>query len=451
MSEKQAKEWDIIRIIDDPKAVLDLCDSLGSSGYFLEGKDRLRLIVPTADAGQIMAHVSVRTSILRSGIRVRNLPKGIRQLTRGIPTASIGAIDEWESGGEILGWFHPDQLPEGKIQVFSGQKLLVETEANIFRPDLFEAGVADGVAGFVCSCPAIEEGGPEVTLRNSAQKVLRTIASPKRTIASMQSQQVRSSDIAPPIAVDLPEPNASGQYRTALGEFSLDYYVSTGTANRMIVFSPGFLDTNRFPYPYFQRMKWAQNFNETCVFLADPSLLLGSTQIGWFIGDKRVHYLPIVAEFIRKLAQSRSIPSENVTFFGSSAGGFSSIGFAAHLRGACAIAVNPQTNGLRLHSPSQLAATLRSCLGVTDLGEAKHMYAERFILSEMFRQVGNVPRIKIWQNFYDRYHVEHHLLPFLDEIKDLSPTAAIEVHMPARPEDGHDPPDLSVIRHLFEN
>lgn len=217
----------------------------------------------------------------------------------------------------------------------------------------------------------------------------------------------------------------------------------------MIVFSPGFLDTRRYPYPYFQRMKWAEDFEETCIFLADPTLLLGNTQIGWFIGDKKTHYLPTVAKYLGSLAKSHSIPPQNITFFGSSAGGFSSIGLAAHLRGARALAVNPQTNALRLHSPSQLAATLRSCLEINDLDEAYRKYAGRFVLSEMFRQLGNVPRITIWQNFYDRYHLEHHLIPFINDVKDMNPTETIEIHMAARPDDGHDPPDLPVIRHLF--
>lgn len=458
MADTHLHDCGLVYVSASKDVVQGLCDEFDCSGYAFEGQHGLNLLVSKTDAERLHAHLDVHAFIHEFSVRAKNLPKGLKRLTRKTKTESSGRVDDWTSGDKIWGWFSPERLEGRKLFVYQGETLFAETEANIFRPDLYEAGVDDGVAGFVCACPVIAPDGPRVTIRNTAGKVLAAIAPPARVAASSAKPVSSAATSQPPnrdpgtaLALNtVPEPDGSGHYSVDLNEFSLDYFVSTGTSNRMIVFSPGFLNKNRFPYPYFQRMKWAKHFEDTCVFLTDPTLLLGDTQIGWFVGDQETHYLPVVAEYIGKLAQSRSIPAENVIFFGSSAGGFSSIGFAAHLRGARALAANPQTNGLKLHSPSQLANTLRSCLKITDVSDAYRNHAERFVLSEMFRNLGHVPRITIWQNFYDRYHVEHHLLPFMNEIKDLSPTQTIEVVMAARPEDGHDPPDLPVIKHLFQ-
>ncbi len=449
MVDNQLNECRIVCIFAPADAVIDLCGTLGSNGYLLDSGHGLNLITSKSDAEKAVSHFGDCAFIRDTTVKVSNLPKGIVQLIRKKATTSNGKIDGWKSGDKIWGWFHPAQVPGRKIRIFHGETLIAEVEANIFRVDLFEAGVSDGVAGFVSSCPVIDPIGPAVTIRNVVGEILGTVPAPEQVLDQSLLRPARNTISTPLLAGGLPKRGISGHYSAILDGFSLDYFISTGTKNRMIVFSPGFLDTRRYPYPYFQRMKWAEDFEETCIFLADPTLLLGNTQIGWFIGDKKTHYLPTVAKYLGSLAKSHSIPPQNITFFGSSAGGFSSIGLAAHLRGARALAVNPQTNALKLHSPSQLAATLRSCLEINDLDEAYRKYAGRFVLSEMFRQLGNVPRITIWQNFYDRYHLEHHLIPFINGVKDMNPTETIEIHMAARPDDGHDPPDLPVIRHLF--
>ena len=51
-------------------------------------------------------------------------------------------------------------------------------------------------------------------------------------------------------AGELPGAEAAGHYSVDLGRFALDYFLVPGKTKRMIVFSPGFLDAGRFPYPY---------------------------------------------------------------------------------------------------------------------------------------------------------------------------------------------------------
>lgn len=460
--------------------LLNACQEMGVRGYLIDGDSGLVLIAPTADAQTIEARFDALSFERLSAVRVKDLPSGIRRLSRKTPTKSRGRIDMFDGTSAIRGWIHPDLAPDLRVQIFRGDVLIAEVPTDVFRPDLFEAGVGDGIAGFSCVLPDLVARRGNVVIRNADGAVVASWTDPNAAAtpvpaaaaaaagAAAAGAPVSQSPLQPavvpaanaasrPASVatqlglgEVPGAGDEGHYSVDLGGFALDYYLIPGKTNRMVVFSPGFLDAGRFPYPYFQRMKWAQRLEDTCVFLTDPTLLLGNTQIGWFVGDKTTHYLPVVAKYIETLAGSRGVVPADLLFFGSSAGGFSSIGFAAHVRGARALAVNPQTNALKLHSPMQLANTLRSCLGVTSLVDAYRDHKARLVLSEMFRRLEYVPRITIWQNFYDHYHVEHHLLPFLQEIKDLRPAEELDVRLTARPGERHDdPPDLSVIKHLF--
>lgn len=337
------------------------------------------------------------------------------------------------------------RVPDRRLLLFQGETQVAEVALDVFRPDLYEAGIGDGIAGFQATVPDLRMDDPSFSIRNRAgERLFEAVP------ASAARKSLTRGPGTPLVPGALPKAEETGHFCADLGAFKLDYHVSEGNSKQLIVFSPGFLDKGRFPHPYFQRMKWAAEFDATCVFLADPTLLLGNTQIGWFLGDAKTHYMPAVADHIGKLAQSRGMTPADVLFFGSSAGGFSSIGFAAHLRGARALAINPQTDALRLHSPTQLAATLRSCFGMENVISARAAHAPRLVLTEMFRALGHVPPMTIWQNAYDRYHVDHHLMPFLDGLRALDLTDSVEVHLAARPEDGHDPPGLPVIRHLFD-
>lgn len=236
-----------------------------------------------------------------------------------------------------------------------------------------------------------------------------------------------------------------GHHCIDLGAFSLDLFVRRGRNDKVTVFSPGFLDKRRYAYPYFQRLTWADSLEDTCIFLADPTVRIGTTQIGWFAGDSTTHYLPAVAQCIRAMTQGAGIAARNVRFFGSSAGGFSSIAFASHFEGSTALAVNPQTDCFRLHDPGELSATLSSCFGTTAIPLLRDRVGDRLVLTEVFRKTGVVPPMTIWQNFHDTYHYTHHLVPFLQGLADFPACSGAEVIVGSLKDLGHNPPGLDVL------
>lgn len=233
-------------------------------------------------------------------------------------------------------------------------------------------------------------------------------------------------------------------------KFSLEYFLKINKkSEKLIVFSPGFLDGSKYQYPYFQRLKWSERISDNCLFLSDPTTLIGMTKIGWFVGDKETYYLPYIPDLIEKIAEKLGILKNDILFFGSSAGGFSSIAFASYLRGARAFAINPQTNALKLHDAQQLANTLKSCFGTASLVYANDIYCNRLNLINIFKETKNVPSITIWQNFYDYYHYREHLIPFLTSLSSFSDISKINVIIANEPEMGHAPPDLEKIKHLL--
>ena len=214
---------------------------------------------------------------------------------------------------------------------------------------------------------------------------------------------------------------------------------------------PGFIDRARVQQPYFQRMKWLQEIDGAAFILTDPTLdLSNNVQIGWFVGNRESYFVEEIGRFIWSVLDNLKISLECTLFFGSSAGGHASIAFATHLKGSIALAVNPQTDALRLHNAGELAAFLRAAYGSSDLPSAETNWGSRLKLTELMKNVGHVPPMYIWQNFYDTYHYHNHLLPFLEELKTLKPSHPIAIHIGTNIGSGHDPAGLDELRPFFD-
>lgn len=244
---------------------------------------------------------------------------------------------------------------------------------------------------------------------------------------------------------------AEAHYNVRFADFALDLYFRPGVTKKALIFSPGFLDRSQFAHPYFQRRKWLESFDACGICLADPTLDINpEVQIGWFVGTKKTHYLNVVADFLARLLASLGIRTESTLFFGSSAGGFASLAFAALIPGACAFAVNPQTNLLHFHSFKDLNILGKHCLGTTSAMSWEALYLQRIDLVTLMREAGNVPRGMIWQNKHDEFHLRRHLMPFLDQIGRLPGNHSFLVELASIEALGHNPPALPVLKGTFD-
>ncbi|WP_432257126.1 hypothetical protein [Limimaricola sp. AA108-03] len=243
---------------------------------------------------------------------------------------------------------------------------------------------------------------------------------------------------------------AEGHYAVRFENFVLDLYFVPSQERRALIFSPGYLDRKTFPIPYFQRTSWLSQLGGIGISLTDPTLKLGEDfGVGWFTGTRQCHYLLEIAEFLARLLTKLGVPAERTLFFGSSAGGFASIGFAGHLPGSLAFAVNPQTNLLRFHALSEIANLTRHGFGGMSVMGLESHFKSRFHLATLLRQAGHVPHSLIWQNIHDGYHYDRHVVPFLSELTDLHP-ARIRLEIGADEALGHNPPGLPFLRPYFD-
>lgn len=199
-------------------------------------------------------------------------------------------------------------------------------------------------------------------------------------------------------------------YKTALAPDSL------------IVFGQSALGTrNNMPLPLYHRWTWFDDFpNSACIALNDPSLYLSDELLGgWFQGTSEHFYMEDAAGMIAEIARQLGIPASRVFFYGSSAGGFSSLMMAAELTGATAIAEIPQTDMAKYHVLSAVDALRQYCYKGMELDQIIAEYGDRISVLKRFQRLGNVPNIIYLQNVADTLHLENHVFPFLSGAEEL--------------------------------
>lgn len=242
-----------------------------------------------------------------------------------------------------------------------------------------------------------------------------------------------------------------GHYKVDMGGFILQLYFKPSLSKKALIFSPGFIDRAKFPNPYFQRVKWLKKFDAVGISLADPTLDLNEAiEIGWFLGTIQDYYLRQIAEFLQELLNHLEIRKESTLFFGSSAGGFSSLAFAAYIRGSCAFAVNPQTNILKFHGYAELAKISHHCFkGSSAIGMEKN-WKSRLCISTLYTTIKFAPRIMIWQNTADEFHYSNHFIPFLRELEEVDCAKQLSIELHSNSILGHTPPGLDILNENFE-
>lgn len=240
-------------------------------------------------------------------------------------------------------------------------------------------------------------------------------------------------------ADDFVVPEIPTGYELALDTFKLDFYVHPKKdARRLFIFSPGFMDRKSFTLPFFQRIRWFEAIDAAGIVLSDPTLNLDSNLgISWFQGSAEDHFIPKVAAALESLIDKFGMSMDNVTFFGSSAGGFVSLMLAGHLGGR-AVVNNPQTDILKfLVGPVNYL--LKTRFGGVDWETARALYDTRFRCAAFYQQIGRVPRIVYVQNAADVDHYENHMMPFLRDIRSVVGSEAVAFHVYNDPLQRHNP------------
>jgi pimeloyl-ACP methyl ester carboxylesterase len=190
-------------------------------------------------------------------------------------------------------------------------------------------------------------------------------------------------------------------------------------SRRLLIFGQGYTDRNLVSLPRFQRMNWASEFDDSVVILNDPTLYLDPRMgLGWCLGTAERYYLPIICDYIAGVADQLGVANGRMLFWGSSAGGFTSLMMATYFPGAVAVVNNPQVDVLAFKRGG-VRKLLAVGFGGIDLDTARKRFATRFSFVERVREIGWVPDIYYLQNLADEDHYRDQFLPLVSALAAL--------------------------------
>lgn len=190
-------------------------------------------------------------------------------------------------------------------------------------------------------------------------------------------------------------------------------------SRRLLIFGQGHTDRKLVSLPRFQRMNWANEFEDSLMILNDPTLYLDPQMgLGWCVGTAQQYYLPIICDYISEVSAKLGVANEGMLFWGSSAGGFSSLMMSTYFPGSVAVANNPQIDVLAFKRGG-VRKLLEVGFGGIGLGEARKRYPTRFSFLERIREIGWVPDIYYLQNIADDDHYRDQFLPFVTGLAAL--------------------------------
>ncbi|MFM4907551.1 hypothetical protein ACEUCM_00755 [Aeromonas dhakensis] len=206
-------------------------------------------------------------------------------------------------------------------------------------------------------------------------------------------------------------------------------------SEKILVCGPSAIDANTVKPPFFHRWSWANRFGCSTIVISDPTLETGKFNIGWFLGKKNEYLLTKCSNIINKIISQLGIERNSTIFYGSSAGGFSSLMMASYFKGANVIVQNPQIDVRRYHGEFY-SALIKSNFNGAEPEE------EKLNVISLFRKVAYIPNIYYVQNVYDNHHYDIHLPIFMSGISELRSNVSnqfkLHIELDSDKQKGHD-------------
>lgn len=157
-------------------------------------------------------------------------------------------------------------------------------------------------------------------------------------------------------------------------------------------------------------------------FYNDPTLYLSDEIIiGWGIGEKgENYYLETISKIITEFSESNNIQKNNILFFGSSGGGFTSIQLGTLIKQSTVLVNNAQTilkNYIKEDHYKKLMKISFTNLNEKDIYKN---YAYRLNVFEMFKRENYVPHIIFYVNAESKRDTVYQLAPFVKGFRKLN-------------------------------
>ena len=187
-----------------------------------------------------------------------------------------------------------------------------------------------------------------------------------------------------------------------------DFIIRLSSSNEnLICFGSGATTRNRTDSkgqpivpPFLNRWSYYGFLDESCIAYADPTFFKDEDiTLGWYVGGED-WYLKIISDIIKKICINRNIKHDNILCFGSSGGGFASIGLAALIKDSKAL-VNNSSFDVRdiskAHYNNLLKFLQKEFKGMSE--EAIwELIKHRLNLNTLFKKLKYVPEMCIYIN-----------------------------------------------------
>jgi FOG: TPR repeat, SEL1 subfamily len=132
------------------------------------------------------------------------------------------------------------------------------------------------------------------------------------------------------------------RFNVDIGSAHFECFFKEKESDWLYVFLPG-ARTGSKKLPRFSRWSWYPSVDGNVLCVEDPMYYkFPKLSIGWFFGTQDEDYTEYLLRIVEKIAEKHKIPNEHIVFYGSSAGGTTSIACSSSMNGSVAVSINPQ-------------------------------------------------------------------------------------------------------------
>ena len=174
--------------------------------------------------------------------------------------------------------------------------------------------------------------------------------------------------------------------------------------------------------PFFDRWSWYKYFKESFIAYADPMFFYGDKiKIAWLIGTEEHWYLEDLSKIIEELCKNQEIKHNNILFYGSSGGGYTSVVLGTLIRNSQVLINNSQLfimNYWESMVNPVFDVLYDSFEGMTK-DEIIEKIKHRLDVIELFKKENYAPFITYYVNVESEWDIKLHGTPFLKQIYKL--------------------------------
>lgn len=194
-------------------------------------------------------------------------------------------------------------------------------------------------------------------------------------------------------------------------------------SDKLFVMLGGAVDRATTTIPVFARWNYGKILGGSVLSVSDPTLRLDDNlNLGWWLGDSQSDYISALLNLVSSVANFLGVKDENIIFYGSSGGGFSSLVAASRLKVGRVIVINPQTvvNKYWERFVNHVAEVFDKNLSPAECLEKYPLKWSAIASVASAYAEGSDLRIVYAQNIVDKFHYDNHFLPFcLQEKADI--------------------------------